>query len=55
MPTEYALPPHNIEAKKGVISGALMDKETILMAKDAIYKNIIKWRENSDTLCCKDY
>jgi hypothetical protein len=29
MTTEYSLPPNNIEAEKGVISGALMDNETI--------------------------
>lgn len=29
MVTEYALPPHNIEAEKWIISGALMDNETI--------------------------
>ncbi|MDD2537629.1 MAG: replicative DNA helicase [Candidatus Absconditabacteria bacterium] len=29
MVTEYTLPPHNIEAEKGVISGALMDRETV--------------------------
>ena len=29
MVTEYTLPPHNIEAEKWVISGALMDSETV--------------------------
>ena len=29
MVTEYTLPPHNIEAEKGVISWALMDNETV--------------------------
>lgn len=29
MVTEYTLPPHNIEAERGVISWALMDNETI--------------------------
>lgn len=29
MVTEYTLPPHNIEAEKWVLSGALMDNETI--------------------------
>lgn len=29
MVTEYTLPPHNIEAEKWVISGALMDNETV--------------------------
>ena len=29
MVTEYTLPPHNVEAEKGVISWALMDNETL--------------------------
>jgi len=29
MVTEYTLPPHNIEAEKWILSGALMDNETI--------------------------
>ncbi len=29
MTTKYTLPPHHIEVGKGVISGALMDNETI--------------------------
>ena len=29
MVTEYTLPPHNIEAEKGIISWALMDSETV--------------------------
>lgn len=42
MPTEYALPPHHLEAEKGVISGALMDNETI-------------WIFESDNIAPKDF
>lgn len=42
MPTEYNLPPHHSEAEKGVLSGALMDNETI-------------WIFESDNIAPKDF
>ena len=42
MPTEYDLPPHHSEAEKGVLSGALMDNETI-------------WIFESDNITPKDF
>ncbi len=42
MPTEYDLPPHHSEAEKGVLSGALMDNETI-------------WIFESDNIAPKDF
>lgn len=49
MPTEYALPPHNIEAEKGVISGALMDNETIwIFESDGIVPKDFYQKEHED-------
>ena len=41
MVTEYTLPPHNIEAEKWVISGALMDSETVWIFEG----DGIKWND----------
>ena len=64
MVTEYTLPPHNIEAEKWVISGALMDNETIwvfewdrIVPKDfyqrehgMIYEAILQLRNDKKTI-----
>ena len=47
MVTEYTLPPHNIEAEKWVLSGALMDNETIWIFEwDGIVPNDFYQREH---------
>ncbi|MBO4204153.1 hypothetical protein J5893_05045 [bacterium] len=42
MVADYNTPPHNLEAEKGVISGALMDSETM-------------WIYEGDRLNSKDF